>query len=291
MKKLDNSLKNQVIKMSNKLADKSTKFTPIQQKIFYISLVALKNGTNRQNEVKIDKNELLDYLNLKNDTSCWTKIRTQVEALEANSMIRFLVDDEKGIWKSKHLIASNRATRDYVYIEFAEAFLPYLQELADNYVRLLDDDLISFDSKYSMMLYQNLLKDKWKLLNPDFMGIDYSTQKLKMIFGLSVEDYVNSSNNKFDRYNFEKKTINKAIKEINKKSKCINNLKVEKVKKGRKIAYYFFHFDYTDPQKTVDDFKTDKRLENVTSNPISNFDEPENFTEEEMNLSWWKNKD
>ena len=44
-------------------------------------------------------------------------------------------------------------------------------------------------------------------------------------------------------------------------------------------------------QKTVDDFKTDKRLENITSNPISDFDKTENFTESEMNLSWWENND
>lgn len=44
--------------------------------------------------------------------------------------------------------------------------------------------------KYSMMLYQNLLKDKWKLTNVDYLGIDYSTRQLKMMFGLSKDDYV-----------------------------------------------------------------------------------------------------
>ena len=78
-------------------------------------------------------------------------------------------------------------------MKFEEDFLPLVQELADNFVRLLDDDVVSFGSKFSMMLYQNLMKDKWKLTSPEYFGCDYSTKRLKMMFGLEKDDYVKSS--------------------------------------------------------------------------------------------------
>ena len=62
MKNADNSLENQVIAMSNTLAEKSTRFTIIQQKMFYVCLASLKKGVNSKNEVEIDKQELFNYL-------------------------------------------------------------------------------------------------------------------------------------------------------------------------------------------------------------------------------------
>lgn len=81
MKNADNSLQNQVIKMSNTLAEKSTHFSVVQQKLFYISLAALKNGTNSDNEVIIDKKDLFDYLGLAQDTSRWTTLRYQLKKI------------------------------------------------------------------------------------------------------------------------------------------------------------------------------------------------------------------
>lgn len=297
MKNTDNSLQNQIIAMSNTLAEKSTRFTALQQKLFYISLAALKQGKNSKNEVKIDKQELFDYLNITRDKGRWTKLRYQLNKLMENSLIQFGTDEE---FCDGFLINKVRSTKHDIFVRFDDDLVPLLEELADNYVRLLDDDVTSFDSKFSMMLYQNLLKDKWMLTNPDFYGIPYSTKKLKMIFGLSKDDYMTTKKGKpsFNRTLFERFTINKAVEEINEKSKCILKLRYEKIKKGNRIQAYEFYFDYVDPN-TIRRENNEKRQRENTIEALSQgkrkarnqqltiHDIGTDYSDDVKNLEWW----
>ena len=294
-KNVDNSLKNQVIAMSNTLAEKSTRFTVFQQRLFYVSLASLKLNKNstktdeklekkERNEVKINKQELFEYLSITNDNNRWTRVRNEFQKLASNSYIHFGDDEE---YADGFILCGVRSTKYNIYVRFDTYFLPLVEELADNYVRLLDDDVVSFDSKFSMMLYQNLLKDKWKLKNPDFLGIDYSTRQLKMMFGLDKEVYVNKNGN-FNRTLFERKTVNRAVKEINEKSKCIQKLRYEKVKKGNRVQYYLFTFNYTDPQKVVEDARTDKRWEQLSLlDDIPTVEKPVRVPDDVKDYKWW----
>ena len=293
MKNTDNSLQNQIIAMSNTLAEKSTRFTAAQQRLFYVSLASLKRGINANNEVEIDKEELFEYLHITNSHR-HADLRKSVVKLMQSSFVQFGTDEE---FCDGFLIVGARTTRKKVYIGFNTYFLPLIQELADNYVRLLDDDVTSFDSKFSMMLYQNLLKDKWMLTNPDFYGIPYSTKKLKSIFGLSKDDYMRK-NETFDRKNFEKKTVNKAVEEINEKSKCILNLRYEKIKKGNRIQAYEFYFDYVDPntvrrennekrqrENTIEALSQGKRI--ARKQQLTIHDCSDDYSDDVKNLEWW----
>lgn len=283
MKNIDNSLENQVIAMSNMLAEKSTRFTIIQQKMFYVCLASLKQGVNSKNEVEINKQELFNYLELENDTGRWTRIRQEFKKLAKNSYVEFGTDEE---FCDGFLIYQFRSTRNSIFVRFNDYYLPLMQQLANNFVRLLDDDVVSFDSKFSMMLYQNLMKDKWKLTNIDHLGIDYSTRKLKMMFGLSIDDYV--QNGRFNRADFERRTINRAVKEINEKSKCIKNLTYRKVKKGSRVQYYLFSYHYVDPQKVVEDARNDFRWEQLSiAEDIPKEEKPERVPDDVKNYEWW----
>lgn len=283
MKNTDNSLENQVIAMSNTLAEKSTRFSIVQQKLFYVCLASLKHGVNSKNEVEINKQELFNYLELENDTGRWTRIRYEFKKLAKNSYIEFGTDED---FCDGFLIYSFRSTRNSIFVRFNDYYLPLVQQLANNFVRLLDDDVVSFDSKFSMMLYQNLMKDKWKLTNIDYLGIDYSTRRLKMIFGLSIDDYV--QNGRFNRADFERRTINRAVKEINEKSKCIKNLTYKKVKKGSRVQYYLFSYHYIDPQKVVEDARNDFRWEQLSiAEEIPTEEKPERVPDDVKNYEWW----
>lgn len=284
MKNIDNSLENQVIAMSNMLAEKSTRFTIIQQKMFYVCLASLKQGVNSKNEVEINKQELFNYLELENDTGRWTRIRQEFKKLAKNSYVEFGTDEE---FCDGFLIYQFRSTRNSIFVRFNDYYLPLMQQLANNFVRLLDDDVVSFDSKFSMMLYQNLMKDKWKLTNIDHLGIDYSTRKLKMMFGLSIDDYV--QNGRFNRADFERRTINRAVKEINEKSKCIKNLTYRKVKKGSRVQYYLFTYNYIDPQKVVEDSRDEFRWEQLTiAEDIPTVEKPVRVSDDVKDYKWWE---
>lgn len=292
----DNSLQNQIIAMSNTLAEKSTRFNAAQQRLFYVSLAALKRGINANNEVEIDKEELFEYLHITNSHR-HADLRKSVVKLMQSSFVQFGTDEE---FCDGFLIVRARTTRKKVYIGFDAYFLPLIQELADNYVRLLDDDVISFNSKFSMMLYQNLLKDKWMLTSPDFYGIPYSTKKLKAIFGLSKDDYMSTKKGKpsFNRTLFERRTIDIAVEEINEKSKCVRKLTVKKVKKGNRIAYYEFYYHYVDPslvrrendekrqrENTIEAQREGKRIARKQQLTIQDYGTE--FSDDIKNLEWW----
>lgn len=275
-----NTLNNKVIAMSNILAKKSTRFSVKQQKLFYASLASLKYGVNERSEVRINKQELFNFLGMENDTGRWSRLRKELRQLAENSYIEYGDDNE---FKDGFLIYSFDSTRDrsYIFIRFNDDYLPLIKDLSNNFVRFLDDDLVTLKSKYSMMLYQNLMKDKWKMSNVDFMGIDYSTKQLKYMFGLSKESYMNRDGF-FNRSDFERNTLNKAIKELNEKCRCIKNLKYEKIKKNGRVKYYKFSFDYTDPQCVADESNERKGKSIIDSMQK----ESEEFSDEVKNLKW-----
>lgn len=285
MKNISNSLKNQVIAMSNILAEKSTRFSVMQQKLFYVCIASLKHGINTKNEVEINKQELFNCLGIEKETGRYTRIKGEFEQLAHNSFVEFDTTDG---FSQGFLIYNIRLSKNTFFVKFNDYYLPLVQELANNYVRLLDDDVISFSSKFSMMLYQNLMKDKWKLTNVDHLGIDYSTKQLKMMFGLSKSDYMRK-NDSFNRSEFEKKTINKAVDEINKKAKCIKNLTYRKVKKGSRIQYYLFTYNYIDPQKVAEDARDEFRWEQLSLlDEFPEVTDAEHIDDEVKNYNWWK---
>lgn len=296
-KKVDNSLQNEIIAMSNTLAEKSTRFNATQQKLFYVTLASLKHGKNSNNEVKIDKKELIDYLGFANDNNKYTRLRYQFKKLAENSWIEFGTDDE---FNDGFLINKVRSTKHDIFVRFDVDLVPLLEELAGNYVRLLDDDVVSFDSKFSMMLYQHLLVDKWKLTSADFYGIPYTTRELKAIFGLSKDDYVRPKKGvpTFNRSIFEQRTVDVAVKEINEKSKCIRKLTVKKVKKGNRIAYYEFYYHYVDPSLVRRENNEKRQCENTIEAQMQGKRVPNNqqltiqdygaeYSDEVKNLEWW----
>ena len=172
--------------------------------------------------------------------SNYSRIRQMFKKLAFASWIEF-GDDE--IFDDGFLFSAVRTTKNKVYVKVTEKYIPLLIKLQPGFTRLLSDDAISFVSKFSMILYQQIMR----LNNKGTYGVGFTTKELKTLFGLSKDDYMSGS--RFDRYNFEKYTINVAVKDINDKSKCIQNLRYEKRKRNGRIQGYVFFFDYTDPNE------------------------------------------
>lgn len=238
----------QIIAMDNMIAAKSTKFTVDEQRLFYITLASIKPN-QKGNEIEIDKKAMYDMLGFKSH-DYYSRIRGMFKKLAKNSWIEF-GDDE--IFDDGFLISAIRTTRHKVYVTIASKYIPLLIELAPGFTRLLSDDAISFTSKYSMLLYQQLMR--WNT-----RGVyGATTRELKDLFGMTKDDYVYSG--RFNRQMFEQRTIDTAVQDINEKSKCITNLRYEKRKKGNRIQGYVFYFDYRDPknfQKTFKKIATDE---------------------------------
>lgn len=267
----DNDLHNQIISMDNELAKQATNFTVEEQRLFYITLASIRPN-QKSNIVEIEKKAVLDMLGFKSQNQ-YSRLRSMFTKMIKKSLI-LSGDDE--IWNDGFLFYKCRTTKKKIYIYVDDEYIPLLIELQPGFTRLLSDDAISFNSKFSMILYQQLMR----LNNKGDFGVGFTTKELKTIFGLSKEDYV--SGGRFDRYNFERKTINVAIKDINEKSKCIQNLRYEKRKRNGRIQGYVFFFDYTDPNE----FRTTYNKSNNDSSSEEATDEEIEELKEELRKAW-----
>lgn len=234
----DNDLHNQIIAMDNELAKQATNFTIEEQRLFYITLASIKPN-QKSSIIEIDKKAVLDMLGF-NSQNQYSRLRPMFTKMIKKSLI-LSGDDE--VWNDGFLFYKCRTTKKKIYIYVDDEYIPLLIKLQPGFTRLLSDDAISFKSKFSMILYQQLMR----LNNKGDYGVGFTTKELKMIFGLSKDDYVTKGH--FDRSAFERRTINVAVKDINEKSKCIQNLRYEKRKRNGRIQGYVFFFDYTDPNE------------------------------------------
>ena len=232
----DEDLHEQIIAMDNTLTKKATKFSVDEQRLFYITLASIKPN-QKGNEIEIDKKAMIDILGF-TSRDVYSRIRPMFKKLAMSSWIEF-GDDE--IFDDGFLISAIRTTKKKVYVTIADKYIPLLIELAPGFTRLLSDDAISFKSKFSMLIYQQLMR--WS--HKGCFGA--TTKELKKMFGMSKEDYV--YNGKFNRQMFEQRTIDLAVQDINEKSKCISNLRYEKKKKGSRVQGYVFYYDYVDPNE------------------------------------------
>lgn len=128
-------------------------------------------------------------------------------------------------------------------------FKPYVQELQNRYSVLQLDTIQKFKSNHAFVLYQELTS--WYIRDKKDMSIKeqyYKTSDLFKLFNLDKTDY-HTKNGKLDRFNFEKKVIDKAVDEIN----ASGELRViyEKIKEGNKVkAYKFTYTSWKDYQNS-----------------------------------------
>lgn len=275
----DTRLNNQIIALDNELAKQSHSMEVEYQRMFYIALAHIKND-QKDNCVVIDKKDFFDLLDIHSKDK-HTRIRLMWRKLIPMTQYDFGPDDG---FVSGVLITKVDARGKTYKVYFEPEFMPLLTQLSPGFTRLLRDDVISFKSKFSSILYQQLMR----LNGFGYRGIEFTTRELKQRFGMKDDDYVYDG--KFNRKMFEKKSIDLAVKEINELSKCINDLHYEKVKDNRgQVLYYKFFFTYKDPtdmkqkedlnQTTIYDY-----IDLTTNEKEDNND----FTDEVKEYEWWK---
>ena len=208
-----NSLSNQIVAISKSLANTQIQWTLEQRKLFYMCLtkIAWRKDVNNP-EIILDKKEITETLGLKLDSKHRSQyLRSAFRKLADNSHVHWTDPDDSEVWEDGRLIRRVRSTRGEIIVLFDDYYMPHLQNLAQSYITFLTDDVYSFKSKFSYILFHELR------LHCDTRRTNlrtYTTKQLKELFGLSKDDYVRKDG-KFDRYSFEKKVLDVAIEEIN----------------------------------------------------------------------------
>ena len=242
-----NQLENRSIRLARELVAKSAHFDVEMQKLFYIILASARIKYDLplkpHNAIALKKTDVFEKLNI-HDNDRHRRYKKMLKKLMTMSYFDFGNDEN---FESGYIFYHISGNRYYWYIFVNDMYLPIIQDLSSNYVQLLLDDTLAFNSRFAMMLYQHLLslKNEIRTLNGTFRKADYTTKQLKELFSLSKNDYVRKTG-KFDRNQFENKTILKAVNEINQFSQLITDLSWYKEYAGRNVERYVFIYHVND---------------------------------------------
>ena len=238
-----NSLENQMVAVSRNLAKAQINWSPRQKKLFVMVLTKIdwsKGGNS--NVVELDKREILDALGSDIDSDHQSEyLRKEFQKLARNSEISWTDPEDPEVWEDGFLITKRSSTRYTMKVTLNPDYMPLLEDLVGRYpfLTVWSNDIYSFKSRFTFALFEELR------LNYDSRYFTneraYTTKQLKELFGLSKDDYMNSSSGKFDRYNFEKYTINLARDEIN-AGDMMKIVSIEKVKKNGRVMEYRFRY-------------------------------------------------
>lgn len=298
----------QIIAMSNLLAKQTRKMDIEYQKLYFIALAhitddnkpvpateeekkinaELKYSYLTKNYVEIDKKTLFNLMS-SFDTNRYARFKKMWENLIP--MTKYTFESNNDSFTTGNMITKITATRYKYKVFFETDYLPLLVELKDqgNFTRLLRSDIVKFNSKYSNILYQDLMR----LHHKSTEGVSYKTKQLKDLYGLDENAYVSKSKTgkiKFNRKIFEMRTIDVAIAEINEKAQCIKNISYVKEKDSTGlIDKYVFKYDYIDPRIALDDINNetdfeeadyeiiyDSKIDTEEKQHLLNFNSPEN---------------
>lgn len=170
--------------------------------------------------------------------SDYSDFRDQLSRLMDKSKVRVIIGNEENDTLDGRLIRLVRTInkRGSIRVRFDDEFIPALQYCKVAYTRIPLDDTLAYKSRYAIIL-QRYMTTMYRTSENDSLiqTFDFSTKQLKDMFGLSVDDYC-KKDGKFDRYNFEKKTLQVACDEINEKSQVMR-VEWRKAEKKRPIVY------------------------------------------------------
>lgn len=160
----------------------------------------------------------------------------------------WLEDNEKVVmvrWINKAIIHKNSGT---IRIRLDEDLAPYLLSLKDNYTQYSLHNIIKMKSKYGIMLYELLHSYLYK-----GEEIRFNIETLKELL-----DCVNYT----DFYNFKKRVIETALKDINTYSEL--KVSVRYVKEQKAVKYLYFNIVNLEKATSLEDkAEGAKRYSNV----------------------------
>mgnify|MGYP001175648466 CR=1 FL=1 len=227
-----NQFDNQLASMSNALARKISGETSNENKLLMMTISQLDPYHENSNKVKLKKTDVFKTLGLTGNDR-YMRTKKTLQKLLKSSFVDLTKDDIKGDFEGiagyvLPTLETNYRSEFYT-IKVNPDFMPHMQLLKSYYTTIQLDSIVAFNSIFAHRLYQYICS--WQDKEESYL----TTEELKELFNLGKDDYVRG-NGKFDRYNFEIKTLNIAIEEINEYSEF--KVTYEKIKKGNRVRFY-----------------------------------------------------
>lgn len=215
-----------VVVKHNDLVNK-TRFnlTLQEQRIILYLISKIKPQDKEFTDYEFSVLEFCELVGIECPKGSYTKLKKTLVSLKNKS---FLLEDEKTIrtvdWISKAVIEKDSGI---IKIRLDEDLKPYLIDLKNNFTKYELYYILSFKSQYSIRLYE-LLK----------------ANEFKKKFEIDIDQLQEQLQCKYDFYDFKRKVIEIALKEINRETEL--KVEVEYIKVGRaykKIKFYITGWD------------------------------------------------
>lgn len=241
------NFKNQVVRMRNSLARKQTRWSVTENKLFICALSNISN-INGDGWVTLEKADVVESIGIGSGHS-GKELREQCQGMATKSWIKF-GSSESEQWDDGFLVNRVKSDTKHIYIKFDKAYINYLKEVGKQWTTFQIGDISSFKSKYSIVLFQYLRSwyDPRYVINSQAISLI----NLKELFNLKEGQYVRKSGankGKFDTSNFKKRTIDRAVEEINSITSCHMHIEeVKVVKKHGMVWGYAFEFSLLDDE-------------------------------------------
>lgn len=267
-----NQYNNLTVYYTNELARMCNKFTLEEEKILHLIFSQIKPYEKNDTFINLIKLDFFNKLELESKNK-YNRYRKLIYGLINKTFIE--IKDLDGDDLIGVVISSSKWNKDkpFFTIEISRMFMPYLEQLVKEYTKLELDSILKLKSKHSLTLYKFLCS--WTDENIKENQRYIITKDLKELLGLSIDTYV--QNGKFNRADFERYTIKRAIQEINEKTNII--VRCKKNKKGNKVQNYEFTWTQkckinannytrkaTNKHQSLNDKSTQMLLDNIDSN-------------------------
>jgi len=229
-----NQFHNLTVYYANQLARMNSKFTLEEEKVMHLVISQIKPYEKNPNIFKLSKLDFFNKLELESKNR-YPRYRQLIQGLIKKTFVEITDIDGEELMGVVVTASKWHKKQSFFEIEISKMFMPFLEQLVRDYTQVNLDTILKFNSKHTLNLYKWLCS--WSDDKVLTKGSRYiMTKDLKELFGLTKEAYV--QNGKFNRADFERRTVNPAIEEINSKS----NLTVyyRKNKKGNRVLNYNF---------------------------------------------------
>lgn len=243
----------QIVAMKNILLKKMKRIPLRQQKIFYLVISQLNYSKKNVLEVNLLKKDVFEYLGITNCKDRYKWCKEDLISLMTKTLIEFKRGEK---FSSGFLFYNVSFDGNYYSIKINETYSKLIEELDNEYTRLLLKDVVTFKTNYALLYYQ------YFMMNSNISIWKPTTKDLKDMLGLDINSYCRKDG-KFDRPNFEKRCIISPINEINKTSKTLN-ITWHKVKNGRLVIGYDFIINRKDVNDCTNEAikRLNKKIEN-----------------------------
>ena len=241
----NNKMETSLVVMANTLARRRTKWSVNEQKLFFAAISRIQD-MDENLWITLKTKDVLKTLHMDSHDYSSDELKQLLYELRDKSRVTF---DDGEEWLDGNLIRFVKANRQTIEIRMEEEYLPLIQHLEKQFTMFRLSSIGYFKSKATITLYTDL-RSRYNRLNLNQDGSyswKYSLTQMKELFQLSETDYVRKPTKGrkggFDTADFKRKTIDKALSEIN-SNPAISGMRVEceVIKDGREVLGYKFNY-------------------------------------------------